>query len=194
MPAWSLIRITMTKPNKQLVSNWFGEQFFALHPLIQKLHRNGGTLEGTVDISFGYGLAGFIGKRLAKKLSIPVNSTSKLTVNISPKNGYLYWQRCFDDNSIMLSTFEPVGTIQEGYWLEKTGKFTLKLTVNIINGGWYWHCLGYEFGGIKLPKILFPKATAYKTIIDENYHFHVSFSLPVLGKLLSYSGQLSITD
>jgi hypothetical protein len=53
------------------VIDWFGESFTALDPLLQDLHRHGGKLSGKVDLKFGSGLAGLIGRRLATKLGLP---------------------------------------------------------------------------------------------------------------------------
>ena len=35
-----------------IVSKWFGANFENLHPLLQTLHCNGGTLQGPVQIKF----------------------------------------------------------------------------------------------------------------------------------------------
>ena len=51
-----------------IVRDWFDSDFSDLDPLLQKLHVVGGELTGNIDISYGSGLAGLIGKRLAKKL------------------------------------------------------------------------------------------------------------------------------
>lgn len=56
-------------PN-ELVKNWFGGQFNDLHPLLQQLHTDGGSLTGDIDIAYGKGLAGIIGGRLAKKMKL----------------------------------------------------------------------------------------------------------------------------
>lgn len=42
-----------------------------------------------------------------------------------------------------------------------------------------------------IPLWLLPRTTAYKRIENDRYHFYVGFSLPLLGTLLSYSGNLS---
>ena len=44
---------------------------------------------------------------------------------------------------------------------------------------------------VPLPTGLFPRTTAYKCIENEKYRFHVEFSLPKIGLLLSYSGMLN---
>ncbi len=54
-----------------LVSNWFGEAFNNLHPMLQVVDQRGGKLNGTVHVEIPKGLSGAIGKRLAKKLGVP---------------------------------------------------------------------------------------------------------------------------
>ncbi len=180
-----------------LVSNWFGEKFKSLHPQLQQLHLYGGTLSGAVTLSFGKGLSGWLGKRLAKKLGIPITSTLansskvQLDVEIYHDKAGLHWQRNFNQSHLMKSLFLPVGQLPDGYWIEKTGKLTFILTVDIIEQGWYWRILGMQLGKIKLPLWLFPKSRAYKIIEDGFYQFYVGFSLPLLGKLFSYQGKLS---
>ena len=99
-----------------------------------------------------------------------------------------------DNTQTMKSLFTPVGTMEDGHWVEQTGPLTLRLTVDIIDRGWHWRCLGFRFLGIPLPAWLFPNSQAYKTIEDGKYRFYVGFSLPVLGLLLSYGGVLEAKD
>ncbi|WP_181389622.1 DUF4166 domain-containing protein [Leucothrix pacifica] len=174
-----------------LVKKWFGDQFTKLHPLLQKLHTDGGTLTGDVDIHYGKGLAGVIGRRLAKKMKLPEAGTHQLAVTISHDSAGLHWGRCFNQYSYIESLFEPVGVITHGYWIEATGPLTMKLTVDVKDGGWYWRCLSIRFMGLPVPRWLVPKTTAYKVIEDDQYRFHVEFSLPMLGSLVRYQGLLS---
>lgn len=176
-------------PNK-LVSNWFGDQFSNLHPLLQELHTTGGRLTGNVEISYGKGIAGIIGSRLAKKMSFPEKGTHQLTINISHDSNDLHWSRCFDEQTPVNSLFKPIGNIDQGYWLESTGPLQMRLTVEIIDGGWFWRCLKVNFLGLPIPRWLIPRANAYKIIENGQYRFHVEFSLPLIGSLVSYHGLL----
>jgi hypothetical protein len=177
-----------------LVSNWFGEAFKNLHPMLQALHTHGGKLNGTVHIEIPSGVGGMIGKRLAKKLGVPTEgATHNLEVTISHENGSLQWNRCFDNATYMRSTFKPVATIANGYWLENTGPLAMLLTVDTRDGGWHWRCLSMRFLRVPLPLWLFPNSKAYKIIEGDKYRFYVGFSLPVLGNVLSYSGLLMST-
>ncbi|WP_223671057.1 DUF4166 domain-containing protein [Kangiella shandongensis] len=173
-----------------IVKNWFGNRFNDLHPLLQQLHIRGGQLRGDVNITYGKGLAGVIGRRLAKKMNLPSMGTQQLTVTISHDERGLRWSRQFNQSDTVTSLFIPVGTIEQGYWIEKTGPVSMKLTVDIRNGGWFWRCLEVKAGRLSLPLWLIPGSTAYKVIENDRYRFHVEFSLPVLGTLICYQGLL----
>jgi hypothetical protein len=173
------------------VSSWFGEKFFKLDPQLQKLHRQGGSLKGKIELSFGKGAAGFIGKRLARKLGVPLQpGEHQLRVEIHHEDKKLYWSRCFDGQHRVQSIFTPVGDYRQGYWLEKTGPVTLKLGVDVIDGSWHWRLMAVRFFSLSLPLFLFPNSVAYKKVIGDCYQFHVSFSIPLLGQLFCYEGSL----
>lgn len=148
-------------------------------------------LKGMVALHFGKGAAGFIGKRIAAKLGVPLQHCEhELQVAIRHENGKLYWVRCFDRQDIVQSVFIPFGSYGEGYWLEKTGPITLKLTVDIIEGAWLWRVMAIRFFGVRLPMFLCPGSTAYKKVADDSYQFHVGFSMPWTGRLFCYEGNL----
>ena len=173
-----------------IVKNWFQNDFSKLAPELQELHQHGGVLAGQVDVVLGKGIAGFLGRRLSKKLNLPAAGANDLRVTISHSDVGLHWDRTFNNTSEMKSTFEPINTISDGYWVEKTGPLHMRLTVDIKNQGWYWRCLSFRLFGVPLPVWLFPKSQAYKYIEDGEYKFYVGFEAPLIGLLLSYSGIL----
>jgi hypothetical protein len=176
--------------NTDLIKNWFGADFYKLHPLLQKLHLAGGVLSGDVHVSYGQGIAGLIGKRLAKKMNLPEPGVHSFTVAILHDHEGMHWNRCFGKTKEIKSIFKPVGYKEQGYWMERLGAITMKLTVDIHNGGWYWRCIGISIYGFPLPLWLSPRLHAYKLIEQELYYFHVAFSLPGLGVLVAYEGLL----
>ncbi len=179
--------------DSNLVQYWFGEAFSELHPQLQELHLHGGRLQGDVDLDFGKGLAAVIGHRLAKRLGMPLQAGRHvLQVDIQHKDNALYWSRCFDQQHTVTSIFKPLGNYPSGFWLEKTGPVVLKLTVDILDHDWHWRVLRASIWGLPLPMILFPTSRAYKKIVDDQYEFHVSFSMPRLGTLLCYQGRLTM--
>lgn len=173
------------------VTAWFGKMFFELHPRLQILHRQGGNLKGKVQLNFGQGLAGVIGRRIARKLGVPLQpGEHELRVEIRHVDSDLHWIRCFDAEHVLRSIFTPVGNYQQGYWLEKTGPVSLKLTVDVIDGAWHWRVIAASLFDLPLPLLFFPDSVAYKKVIDDSYLFHVGFSMPIIGNLFSYEGRL----
>ncbi|WP_339413076.1 DUF4166 domain-containing protein [Pseudomonas sp. EA_35y_Pfl2_R5] len=178
-----------------VVERWFGADFTQLHPLLQSLHRKGGKLHGLVDLQLGRGLAGIIGARLATRLGIPAElARVAFQVDIHDTDNALHWNRCFADNATLYSSFQPSGNWPNGYWLESTGSLKLALAVDVHQGGWYWRPLKAWLHGVRIPLWLLPRTEAYKRIEEGLYHFYVGFSLPLLGKRLSYSGTLQLDN
>lgn len=181
----------MDQRQENAVIRWFGPQFGQLHPLLQELHRHGGLLRGEVRIERGKGIAGWVGGRLLRKLGLPsAVERSPFEVEIRHENDVLHWNRRFGEQARLCSQFHPVGVWPGGYWVENTGAVRLDLTVDVIEGGWYWRCLRVRLGGLLLPLWLFPRTTAYKRIENGKYCFCVKFDLPLLGTVLGYSGVL----
>ncbi|MFK2903950.1 DUF4166 domain-containing protein [Dyella ginsengisoli] len=177
------------------VSRWFGSAFGQLHPQLQTLHRRGGTLHGPLTIRFGRGLVGVFGRRLARKLGIPTDGTvHRLQVGIHHLDGRLHWDRRFDDGARFASTFRPYGRWPDGGWIEETGAITLRLQVDVVDGGWQWRCIGARLGRWPLPLWLLPRTHAGKRIEAGDYRFDVSIALPLLGEVLGYGGLLQLAD
>ena len=176
--------------NNQLVKKWFGNQFNQLHPLLQKLHMEGGRLVGDVEISYGKGLAGIVGRKLGKRMNLPVSGKHQLSVCISHDEHGLHWSRTFDNQVQVKSLFKPIGVIEQGHWVETTGPVVMELTVDINNGGWFWRCLKINYLGLSIPLWLMPRTDAYKIIENGKYRFYVGFSFPVIGLVVSYQGLL----
>ncbi|WNZ55681.1 DUF4166 domain-containing protein [Microbulbifer sp. MKSA007] len=174
------------------VTNWFGPDFNKLNPLLQRLHTKGAKLSGEVKVQFGSGLAGIIGKRIAGKLGVPQNTReSPFSVNIQHTQHKLIWSRTFSNSHSMTSEFVPIGTREKaGYWIEKTGIINIRLGVSIEEGNWFWAPQSVSILHIPIPSVLRPRIVAGKSIINNQYHFEVSISLPIIGFSFGYSGIL----
>lgn len=174
-----------------VVSRWFGPAFGELHPLLQQLHRHGGVLSGEIDIQVGRGPAGWIGRRLAKSVGIPVDQPRRgFEVSIRHTGTALEWNRRFDNGAEMRSLFVPVGTRRDGWWVESTGPVEMHLTVDVDRGGWLWRVLRTRVRGIPVPLFVMPRSRAGKRIENGRYLFQVEFALPLLGTVLRYGGAL----
>jgi hypothetical protein len=183
--------LTTSEKTVVQVEQWFGAQFAELHPLLQNLHLHGGALSGMVDIQTGRGLGAFIGAALARKFSLPAAGDShRFQVNIFHGTEGLHWHRHFDGHAEMKSLFVAVGALPDGCWIESTGPIRAALTVDVIDGGWYWRCLKIWVHGVRMPLWLLPRTTAFKRVEQGCYRFYVGFALPMLGTVLSYGGLL----
>ena len=172
--------------------DWFGADFARLHPSLQGLHREGGKLRGKVAITAGRGVAGVLGRRIARRLGIPTGEPlSDFEVRISHDAQTMRWERHFGTGRTLLSVFRPVGQYPGGYWLEDTVAVRLKLTVDLRDGGWYWRLQGASLRGMPLPLWLFRGTEAYKSVDAEGgYRFAVAFAMFPFGVLLRYEGVL----
>ena len=100
-----------------------------------------------VGIGFGRGLAGIAGRRLARTLGIPRDGDSHLLeVTIAHDDAVLHWDRRFDDEHCFASTVRPCGRWPDGGWIEDTAAISLRPQVDVIDGGWYWRCVGAQRG------------------------------------------------
>lgn len=173
------------------VEEWFGGDFAQLHPHLQRLHREGGILRGAVEVSFGQGVAGIIGRRLASRMSLPTAAgVHDLQVDIHSEAGLLHWGRTFNGASRFDSKFQPVGRFPSGHWLEQSGNLTLALGVEVWDGGWHWQHRSTRLFGLPIPRAVLPTTIASKEIEGELYRFSVEVRAALLGKLLGYSGTL----
>lgn len=144
-------------------------------------------------MQYGSGIAGYFGRRLSKKLGIPVGSpVVPLKVTIAHHPDYLLWSRKFGDANQMESSFIPLGHYPDGHWLEETSGVKVTLGVEIVDGGWKWHQRKARVMGISIPGWLVPKVAAGKSIVSGKYQFDVSIHHPWLGFLLSYHGLLDV--
>ena len=175
-----------------LVREWFGAAWPQLHPLLQQLHGvRESCLAGTVHMRFGRGLAGVLGRRMARRLGLPdIAGPQHLVVDVGHDATQMHWQRRFGDGHALLSLFRPVGRFPDGHWVEDTGRIALTLQVDLVDGGWDWRLVGARLRGKSLPLWLLPRFSAYKRVVGGRYSFHVGFALPLLGDLLAYEGLL----
>jgi hypothetical protein len=176
-----------------VVEDWFGAAFATLHPRLQALHREGGTLTGPVEFATGRGLGGLLGRIALRRLGIQsLAGPHTLTVRIHHDAQGLHWARRFDDGREFVSLFQPHGRSPSGYWIEHAGPLELKLDVDVVDGGWRWRPLDYRLYGRRLPRWLCPRVEAGKRIVGDAYRFDIRIALPAVGTVLAYGGDLCL--
>ena len=177
---------------KTITEKWFGDHFTELHPKLQKLHSEGGVLSGEVEVEYGTGIAGVIGKRLGVKLGLPLHTEStSLKVDISHTDQAMIWSRQFGGASKpMVSEFTPQGIYESGYWAETTGAITVELSVEVHLGGWHWIQRATKVKNLVVPSLLVPELKAKKSFEDSLYQFEVALQKRGMGLLVRYAGAL----
>jgi hypothetical protein len=150
-------------------------------------------LRGPVQLSYGSGLAGVVGKAIARRLGIPgAAGNATLEVVIHGDDAGLHWSRRFNDGPAFNSLFRPVGAYPSGHWIERTGPIRLWLKVALVDGGWHWTQTRLCMFGVPLPTWLMPRMIASKAVIDGQYVFTVEMRFPLLGSVLAYRGTLEM--
>ncbi|WP_226642752.1 DUF4166 domain-containing protein [Microbulbifer variabilis] len=178
---------------KNAVLDWFGPDFGKLNPLLQKLHTQGARLNDEVDIHFGYGVVGWISRRMVRKLGAPTRAGKvPFSVEIHHSSKALIWSRTFAYTHTVTSEFHPVKTYRQGgYWVESTGPIKIQLGVSTEGGNWQWLQRSVSLFRLPIPTIFWPKVSAGKAVVNGLYQFEVKISLPVLGFIFGYSGTLN---
>lgn len=173
------------------VEAWFGARFTELHPRLRELHVYGGSLVGDAEVGVGTGLGSWLGRRLARRLGVRIGG-NRLRIDVRNDRDGLHWTRRFGDGGFVTSVFVPVGTIAEGYFIERSGAVELRLGVDLVDGGWVWRQRGARLWGLPMPRG--PRVQAGKRIDGDDYVFDVAIALPLVGPVLSYRGRLRPVD
>ena len=161
-----------------------GGAFSALPDLIQRAHHGTTRLSGTAQVERGRGLGGL----LALMLRLPrSNPKAELVVVAWHFPDQIVWTRTFDDR-----TFESTFVKDDDFLVEKLGPFSLYLQPMAEGGRLVYRLIATQLGPIPLPRVLAPSMNAWETEKDGKYAFEVSVNLPIVGRLIRYSGTLDL--
>jgi len=169
-----------------ILSAHMGDDFNRLSPLLRLAHTGTKKLEGRVSVKRGGELANLI----CTVFGFPVeNPETHLIVECSHFSDRMEWVRYFDGFK-MSSIF----IAESHYLVEKLGPLAMSFKA-IVNGG----TLEYQFArttlfGIPLPSIFSPKIIAYEQEVDGRYQFFVSVNMFIVGLVLSYGGDMEISE
>lgn len=162
-----------------------GEKYSDLAGLVKQAHTGHIRLEGNVYVRHGNGLA----KLFARVLKLPPAGESlRLVVNGYHEVDQMRWQREFEGHR-MQSCFRLKGE----YLVENMGPVKLWMKLGVDQGVLEYHLSKASLWGITIPRIFAPRLNAYEKEVDHHYVFGVRIDLPILGKLIEYSGQLQLT-
>ncbi|MFW5427495.1 MAG: DUF4166 domain-containing protein [Methylophagaceae bacterium] len=161
-----------------------GEDFQHLHSVVQQAHIGDIKLSGNVRVSRG----NFLANILCQILGMPKSTESVLlTVDGQHTAEAMVWKRRFGDVE-MISNF----VLDGDYFVENMGPIKLWMMLNNQDGELVYTLEKSQFLFIPLPKILSPTLLAFESENKGKYVFSVSVGLPIIGKLIEYSGELDL--
>jgi len=167
-----------------LFQDCLGEAFDRLPPLVRKAHKGTVLLTGEATVERGRGVAQVI----CWLFGMPPSRTDcPLAVEGSHEPGVMHWRRRFDA-FVMNSYF-----YQEGrYLVERLGAVHLVMRLTVEDAVLYYHLETARIFGVPLPKFILPEVMAMESQADEHYRFKVDVSMPLIGTLIRYWGDLHV--
>lgn len=172
-----------------LYRDLLGDAFDALPPALRAMHEPGEGLvaEGTARVRRG---SNIFARLVARLLAMPREGDAvPLTVAFSALPGREVWRRDFDGRVI-----KTVQTIVAGGGStlldERLGLVSWRFAVRAEAGSLEFTLRGASLLGVPLPAVLRPAIRARESVRDGRFHFDAEVRLPLLGRLIHYSGDL----
>ena len=158
--------------------------FSKLPDLIQRVHHGTTRLSGTARVERGGGLGGLVAVLMRLPKSSPNAEANVVTWHFPDQ---VVWTRTFGERTIE-STFVK----DDDFLVEKLGPFSLYLQPMAEGGRLVYRLVATQLGPIPLPRFLAPSMNAWEAEKDGKYMFEVTVNLPILGRLIRYSGTLDL--
>ncbi|WP_157954001.1 DUF4166 domain-containing protein [Microbulbifer sp. A4B17] len=169
-----------------ILSAHMGSSFNELSPLLQFAHTGVKRYEGSVVVKRG----GVIANTICSIFRFPkASSSSQLVVDCGHFSDRMDWVRDFDGFKMSSSFYS-----EKNYLVERLGPLEMQFTAHNVNGALEYQFSKTKLLGIALPKFLWPKVKAYETESEGRYQFSVSVHMFLVGFILSYAGDLKITE
>lgn len=167
-----------------LFKDCLGEKFEQLAPLVRKAHVGKVRLEGDVVVEQGNAIARLVCHLFSMP---PASPRCRLVVLGSHDAETMTWNRHFDDYS-MDSHFYKEGD----YLVERLGPIHMRLSLDVSDGVLTYTLDKTRILGIPIPKFISPNVKAVERQIEDKYRFSVVVAMPVVGKLVSYLGDMTV--
>lgn len=169
-----------------ILSAHMGDDFNRLAPLVRQAHTGTKKLEGRVSVKRGGKVANVICKVFGFP---PENIKTHLIVECSHFNDRIEWVRHFDGFT-MSSSF----IAESHYLVERLGPLAMSFKAVVNAGNLEYQFTRTKLFGVPLPYILSPRIIAYEKESDGIYQFFVSVNMVFVGFILSYGGDLEISE
>ncbi len=167
-----------------LFKSCLGNQFEQLAPLVRKAHVGRIRLEGEVTVERGNRVADLICRIFGMP---PATPNCRLVVHGNHDTNHMTWNRFFDDFPMNSFFYKD-----ESYLVERLGPIHMKMAVDVNDGVLTYTLAKTRILGIPIPKFIGPQVMAVEEQAGDQYRFRVLVSMPVVGKLISYFGDMSV--
>ena len=164
-----------------------GADFARLPPALQRLHDQPGTWQGRAEVTRGGGWAARLLTRLA---GFPPEGQVALTFTIAARDAAEVWTRDFGPHRTR-STLRagPGRTLSESF-----GPFRVTLRPEIADHGLWLRVTALHAFGQPCPKWLLPPEVSTEAALPGGgVAFDIRASLPLLGLLIRYHGEMAPT-
>lgn len=168
----------------ELFKKCLGDKFKDLAPLVRQAHVGNTRLEGDVVVERGNMIARLICNVLGMP---PATAKCRLVVIGHHDTKRMNWNRHFDDH-VMNSYFYQDGE----YLVERLGPMHMKMALDVIDGVLTYSLIKTKVFGIPVPAFISPRVSAVEQQHEDEYRFSVSVVIPLVGKLIAYSGDLKV--
>lgn len=162
----------------------FRRKIRAACPLVRKAHEGNIRLEGDVVVERG----NVIAQLVCTLFGMPPSSPKcRLVVLGSHDAETMTWNRHFDDHA-MDSHFYKDGK----HLVERLGPIHMKMALDVKDGVLTYALDKTRIFGIPIPGFISPSVRAVEQQVEDKYRFSVVVAMPVVGKLVSYLGDMQV--
>lgn len=176
--------------DRPLYQRILGSAYAELPDQIQALHgqSNERQWQGQAQVQRGNGL---LAKIICQIIGFPT-STAKIpvTVDLSPENGGERWVRNFGGRKFY--SVQRAGSKRNAHLvLERFGVIEVALALVVEDNRLYLIPRQWTLFGLPLPKFLMPAGKSFESEVAGRFHFDVTISVPFIGLIVAYKGELT---
>lgn len=167
-----------------VLQDCLGPLFEQLSPLVKQAHVGDVRLVGDVKVERGNAVA----RMICNVFGMPPESDGcQLIVRGEHSRDKMTWNRHFD-NHVMNSNFHKQGS----YLVEKLGPVHMAMQLSVEEGALVYRLSHTRLFGIPVPRFISPSVSAVEQQEENVYRFNVVVSLPVIGTLVRYFGDMRV--
>jgi len=173
-----------------LYQTLLGAAFFRLPDALRALHGTHGTARysGQVTVVRGTGLLSRLCARIAGLPRAMADAPVSVEFASGPKGEI--WSRAFGAPP-KVSRMRSKLWHRDGQLRERLGPLQFRFVLHTWEGTIFWNVVGVRlFGLLPLPAALFRDVRCNEREVDGRYAFEVDASMPLVGRLVHYTGWL----